>query len=1136
MDFRILGHIEVSNEAGSVRLGGSKQRALLALLLLHANEPVSVDTLAEQLWSDDPPERAAKNLQVQISRLRRVLEGEHKPNGHDGAAGSIILTRPHSYLIRVEPGQLDLQRFGRLVDEGTKELAEEAPLVAEAKLLEALELWRGPPLADFSFDSFAQPAIAQMDELRLAAIELLGAAQLELGRDADVIGRLGTLVTQHPFQERLWEQLMLALYRSGRQADALAAYQDARHALVDELGIEPGADLRQLEARILAQDPSLELPKLPAPATQGPEAKPPLATTTPAARGGIGRRGLVVLAAVLALAGIAAAALLLLTRGSGKPPAAGDSVAVIDAKTGNLIGDIAVGAQPGALVAAASSIWVANVGDGSVSRINARTRRLVRTVSTGSGVAGVASEGDRVWTLDFGPPATVRAIDPVFNRPGEAVRIGGGALSGFADYGPAPVAVGAGSVWASTGDSTIVRVDPRTSAVKARINVGNDPSGIAVGEGAVWVGDGEDATVSRIDPGTNGVIATIPVQHGAGGIAVGGGAIWVAQTLEDSVARIDPSTNAVTNTIKVGRGPTGVAAAGGSVWVVNRHSGTLSRIDAAKGTVVSTTPIGQNPNSVAVADGHVWVSVERGSSAEPTGHPGGTVRVVAPRDFSSTDPSQYPDADPLKGNGAELEYATGATLLGYPDRPAPDGDRLQPEVARAMPTISPDGLTYTFRLRPGFRFSPPSNEPVTAEAYKHEIERVMDPKLQSYGAAFIGGIVGEKAYRSRRARHISGVIARGETLTIKLLHPVPDLAARLGNRAFAAVPPATPILAGGVDAIPSAGPYYIASHIPGQRLVLKRNPNYGGTRRRGPDEIDYSFGLSPAEGAAAVERGQADYTSVVPAPDLRRLARLYGPGSPAARAGRQRLFVNTRLELRYLVFNTRRPLFGAARVRRAVNYAIDRPALAGQGLPIGAGRPTDQTVPPGMPGFRDAQIYPLGGPDLAIAKRLASRHGGRGIMLTCNVEQCTKAAQVVQADLRPLGIFLEVHQLSISAMFDKLANPAEHWDIATAGWLADFADPSDFVNALFDSRNQGAGNYGHFDDPAWDRRLRAAAALTGNARLRAYGRLDAEITRGPAPIAPFSNSIASGLFSTRVGCQTYQPLFGIDLATLCVRR
>ena len=223
-------------------------------------------------------------------------------------------------------------------------------------------------------------------------------------------------------------------------------------------------------------------------------------------------------------------------------------------------------------------------------------------------------------------------------------------------------------------------------------------------------------------------------------------------------------------------------------------------------------------------------------------------------------------------------------------------------------------------------------------------------------------------------------------------------------------------------------------------------------------------------------------------------------------------------------------------MRRAVNYAIDRPALARLNLLIGAGHPTDQTLPFGMPGFRDAQIYPLGGPDLARAKRLTGGRGGRGIMLTCNLEPCTTAAQTVQANMRPLGMTLDVRQVSFSALFDKLRDPAEPWDVSTAGWISDYADPSDFVSTLFDSRDRGQVNYGGFYDRAWDRRIRAAAALSGSARLRAYGRLDAELARGPAPIAPFSNTTARDLFSARIGCQTCQPLYGIDLAALCVRR
>src|SRR5436305_7378316 len=337
MDFRILGHLEVSNGGDPIRLGGSKQRALLAMLLVHANESVSVDTLADELWGDDPPERAAKNIQVQISRLRKALEAERRPNGSNRAASSII-TRPHSYLIRVEPGQLDLHRFQRMLEEGAEALVAEAPLVAEAKLLEALELWRGPPLADFGFDSFAQAAIARLEELHLAAIELLFTAQLELGHHADVIAPLGTLVAEHPYRERLLEQLMLSLYRSGRQADALAAYQDARHALVDELGIEPGADLRQLDAKILRQDPSLDLPAPPVAAPRAPEPEPP-PTVGPRRSAGIRRRRVLAFAAVVALGGTATLAALLLTRGRGQAAAAANSAAVIDAKTGDLVGD-----------------------------------------------------------------------------------------------------------------------------------------------------------------------------------------------------------------------------------------------------------------------------------------------------------------------------------------------------------------------------------------------------------------------------------------------------------------------------------------------------------------------------------------------------------------------------------------------------------------------------------------------------------------------------------------------------------------------------------------------------------------------------------------------------------------------------
>jgi DNA-binding SARP family transcriptional activator len=260
LEFGILGPLEVTRGMASLTPSAAKQRALLALLLLNANTVVSADRLIDELWGADAPATAQSALQVHVSQLRRVLEEKRAQRD----SYEVVITRPPGYLLRVAHDQVDLQRFERLAAEGAQGLAEGRAQFAAKSLREALALWRGPALADLLFETFAQVPAARLEELRVAALEKRIDADLACGRHAELVGELQELCARHPTQEGFAAQLMLALYRSGRQAEALDVYQNTRTALVSELGIDPGPALQRLERDILVQDPGLEYVREPA--------------------------------------------------------------------------------------------------------------------------------------------------------------------------------------------------------------------------------------------------------------------------------------------------------------------------------------------------------------------------------------------------------------------------------------------------------------------------------------------------------------------------------------------------------------------------------------------------------------------------------------------------------------------------------------------------------------------------------------------------------------------------------------------------------------------------------------------------------------------------------------------------------
>jgi len=385
-----------------------------------------------------------------------------------------------------------------------------------------------------------------------------------------------------------------------------------------------------------------------------------------------------------------------------------------------------------------------------------------------------------------------------------------------------------------------------------------------------------------------------------------------------------------------------------------------------------------------------------------------------------------------------------------------------------------------------------------------------------------------------RASHIRGVVAAGDKLTIQLTRADPALLPRLAMPFFCAVPSDTPIDPNGVAVIPSAGPYTIRSNTP-QGIVLIRNPNYHGPRPHHFDRIELSLNVQGPQAIRAVEDGAADYADGIEfnAVDDKGLAARYGAGSRDARSGDQQYFVDIMPELDFFTLNTHRPLFSHERLREAVNYAIDREALARLGdmwSPLPAA-PFDHYLPPGVPGYSDVRVFGPK-PDLKRARRLARSYAGATVVLyTCDYAPCPQQAQIVKTDLAAIGLHVRVEQFG-SALFSRVVHPGEPFDMASVNWVADYPDPGDFLNTLLETPELMPT----FRDAGAARELARAAELTGTRRYLAYARLDLKLATTAAPWVAFGDAYDRTLLSGRIGCRVYSPVYATDFAALCLRR
>ena len=485
--------------------------------------------------------------------------------------------------------------------------------------------------------------------------------------------------------------------------------------------------------------------------------------------------------------------------------------------------------------------------------------------------------------------------------------------------------------------------------------------------------------------------------------------------------------------------------------------------------------------------------------------------------------------------GWSLLDATCARLFSYPDKPAPAAFRAEPEVASAV-KVSDDLKTYTFTLRRGFRFS--DGAPVRADAFAHAINRVLQPAVSSPGRIHMLDIVGAEAVLAGRAGAARGVVARGNTLVVRFVRPAPDFIARTTLPFFCAVPPGLPASGEGRGEFPSAGPYYVTEYRENERVVIRRNPYYGGRRKVHLDGFDVNLrGGFPTELLRSIDRGEADWGHMISGvyldPTL-DLVRKHG-------INQSRFFVKPGLGIRMLAFNTSRPLFrNNPRLRRAVNFALDRTELlATSGGPL-VGRITDQLLPQGIAGFRDAKIYPADG-NLARARELARGHlrDGKVVLYTTGTSQLpVQAAQIAARQLAQIGLDVTVKQIpahitSVNYL-ETLTAPGAGWDMALVLWTPNIPDAHAYLNLLIESQLFGGETISRLRSKSATAALGRAVRLPqGRARDRAYAAVDATLSRDVAPVAPLNVVHEATLVSARVGCIVLRPV--LDLAVACLK-
>jgi DNA-binding SARP family transcriptional activator/streptogramin lyase len=831
--FRLLGAVQAYWGGEELDLGGPLQRALLACLLLNVGRVVSREQLIDTLWDVDPPPRAARSLETKVSRLRATV-----------GDSATVVARGGGYVLDAPTLEIDLYRFEQALVEARALLADD-PQAAKTRLESALALWRGEALGGVAQGVLSIERGRLQDE-RLEALETRIDADLALGEGASVVGELQQLREAHPARERFTEQLMLALYRSGRQTEALGAYRATYRGLRDELGLEPGPRLRELEQAILRHDEALGPLPLRARLVGASRQRRTIALAT------IGASLLVAVVLVAALGGKHPRRL------SPRP-----GLILLDAASGAVRAEVPVGDSQGSTVFGYGRLWTLGE-NGVMSEVNPRDGTLVRSIPVGVRVGGVAVGAGGIWVTDQNSPTLLR-IDPGTGRINLRAR-----LSNLGLRRPEPntgIAIDAGSLWVARGPEAVDRLNPSSLKLQRRIDLaqhgceaGTDAQcSVAAGSGHVWVAGGNGGWLARIDEATERVTLFKGLRPYLCCVAVGGGSVWVAEAHDIARLAVDGRTLRRYPVSSDGIGD--MSYDGRSLWATADSAGQLLQVDALTGQLHSIH-LGNLLIGASAAHGLVAVSALPLPTVPTRGLGPRVLRVgLEGGDWLNNSDPAVTRAPSGTGRWQwRLHRATCAELYRHPD--GASSSTLVPELASGPARPSSNGRIWSIPIRTDLHFSPPLNRTVTAEDVRATMIRALSPDLgqAAPAAQVLRDVVGVAAYRRYQSSGVSGIRLRHGTVQITTRRPVRDLPARLALPYFCVLPAGTPTPPGGYqDPLPTAGPYYLAEHHGGILAVVRPNPGYNGPRTRHLDGIIFHMNIADHTGVADVRRGQLDY-------------------------------------------------------------------------------------------------------------------------------------------------------------------------------------------------------------------------------------------------------------------------------------